>query len=100
MQSSFGKKSGSATINEFDDASLEKCVRRAEELAQLAPENPEFVEPLPAQTYGGESKTFSFTIKPLDQLTFPNKHGEQLLEDGYFTVMVGNLKTKFQLKRK
>jgi predicted Zn-dependent protease len=55
----YGKKSGSATINEFDDASLEKCVRRAEELAQLAPENPEFMEPLPQQTYGGESKTFS-----------------------------------------
>jgi predicted Zn-dependent protease len=59
VQSYFGKKSGSATINEFDDASLEKCVRRAEELAQLAPENPEFVEPLAQQPYGGESKTFS-----------------------------------------
>jgi predicted Zn-dependent protease len=40
----FGKKSGSASINEFDDASLEKVVRRAEELAKLAPENPEFTE--------------------------------------------------------
>lgn len=59
VQSYFGKKSGAATINEFDDASLEKTVRRAEELAQLAPENPEFVDPLPQQTYGGESKTFS-----------------------------------------
>jgi predicted Zn-dependent protease len=59
VNSYFGKKSGTATINEFDDASLEKCVRRAEELAQLAPENPEFMEPLPQQTYGGESKTWS-----------------------------------------
>lgn len=59
VQSYFGKKSGAATINEFDDASLEKTVRRAEELAQLAPENPEFVDPLPPQTYEGESKTFS-----------------------------------------
>ena len=48
VQSNFGKKSGVATINEFDDASLEKVVRRAEELAQLAPENPEFVGPLAA----------------------------------------------------
>lgn len=55
----FGKKSGSATINEFDDASLEKVVRRAEELAKLAPENPEFMEPLGPQTYGPDSKTFS-----------------------------------------
>lgn len=58
VQTYFGKKSGTATINEFDDASLEKVVRRAEELAQLAPENPEFLEPLPQQTYGAESKTF------------------------------------------
>jgi len=58
VQTYFGKKSGTATINEFDDASLEKVVRRAEELAKLAPENPEFLEPLPQQTYGVESKTF------------------------------------------
>ncbi|GHN00074.1 TldD protein [Cytophagales bacterium WSM2-2] len=61
VQSYFGKKAGTATINEFDDASLEKVVRRSEELAQLAPENPEFMEPLPQQTYGGESKTWSET---------------------------------------
>jgi hypothetical protein len=36
-------------VNEFDDASLEKVVRRAEELAQLAPENAEYVEFLGAQ---------------------------------------------------
>lgn len=58
VQTYFGKKSGTATVNEFDDASLEKVVRRSEELAQLAPENPEFLEPLPQQTYGAESKTF------------------------------------------
>ncbi|MBL0742877.1 TldD/PmbA family protein [Chryseolinea lacunae] len=57
VQSNFGKKSGVATINEFDEASLEKVVRRSEELAKLAPENPEFMDPLPQQTYG-ESKTY------------------------------------------
>jgi predicted Zn-dependent protease len=41
VSSTFGKKTGTATINEFDDKSLEKVVRRAEELARLAPENPE-----------------------------------------------------------
>src|ERR1700760_3555474 len=50
VSSAFGKKLGIATINEFDDASLEKVVRRAEELAQLAPENPEYVSiPAPQQ---------------------------------------------------
>lgn len=58
VQSSYGKKTGTATINEFDDASLEKVVRRSEELAQLAPENPEFMEPLGPQEYK-ESKTWS-----------------------------------------
>src|SRR5690606_2483042 len=48
----------------------------------------------------GASKTFTFTIKPERDLTFPNKNGEQLLEDGYFTVMVGDLKTRFKLSRK
>lgn len=57
VSSAFGKKSGVATINEFDDASLEKVVRRAEELAQLAPENPEFVSFLGPQTYA-ESPTY------------------------------------------
>ncbi len=58
VQSNFGKKSGTATIDEFDDASLKKVVARAEELAKLSPENPEFMEPLGPQTYD-ESVTFS-----------------------------------------
>ena len=57
IQSSFGKKVGVTTINEFDDVSLEKAVRRSEELAQLAPENPEFVKNLGPQQYA-ESNTF------------------------------------------
>ena len=51
VTSAFGKRSGTATINEFDDKSLEKVVRRAEELAQLAPENPEYMPMLGPQTY-------------------------------------------------
>lgn len=51
VQCSYGKKSGTATIDEFDDASLEKVVKRAEELAKLSPENPEFMEPLGPQMY-------------------------------------------------
>jgi predicted Zn-dependent protease len=51
VSSSFGKKTGTASIDEFDDASLEKVVRRSEELAQLAPENPEHMPLLGPQTY-------------------------------------------------
>lgn len=59
VSSAFGKKLGIATINEFDDASLEKVVRRSEELAQLAPENPEFMPFLGPQEYGTDSPTYS-----------------------------------------
>ncbi|TBO44014.1 TldD/PmbA family protein [Pedobacter kyonggii] len=58
VSSTFGKKTGSATINEFDDASLQKVVKRAEELAMLAPENPEFMPPLGPQTFP-ESNTYN-----------------------------------------
>jgi len=51
VQSSYGKRVGTTTINELDDASLEKAVRRSEELAKLAPENPEFMPPLEPQQY-------------------------------------------------
>ena len=51
VSSSFGKKTGNASIDEFDDKSLEKVVRRSEELAQLAPENPEHMPLLGPQTF-------------------------------------------------
>ncbi len=47
----------------------------------------------------GESKTFTFAITPSGQLSYPGRHGEPLLEDGSFAVMVGNLNAKFVLKR-
>lgn len=61
VASAYGKKLGIATINEFDDASLEKVVRRSEELAQLAPENPEYVPFLGPQNYGPAKTYFPST---------------------------------------
>lgn len=57
VESSFGTRSGTATVNEVDDASLEAVVRRSEELARLSPENPEFMELLGPQDYG-ESRAY------------------------------------------
>ena len=57
VQVAFGKRQGTATINEFDDKSLERAVRRAEDLARLAPENPEFM-PAIAKTGFKSSETF------------------------------------------
>ena len=58
VQVAYGKRVGTATINEFSDAALARVVRRAEDLAKLAPENPEFVPAVAKQTYR-PSMTFS-----------------------------------------
>ncbi|TSD63483.1 TldD/PmbA family protein [Inquilinus sp. KBS0705] len=58
VTSVYGKKAGSATIDEFDDAALERVVRRSEELAQLAPENSEYM-PMLGQSEFKESITYN-----------------------------------------
>lgn len=65
VQVSFGKRVGVATINEFDDAALERVVRRAEDLARLAPENPEFMPIIDKQSYK-PSPTFSASTAAID----------------------------------
>lgn len=58
ITSVYGKKSGSTTINELSDEALKRAVARAEEIAALAPENPEYLPMLGPQNYSA-SKTFS-----------------------------------------
>ncbi len=60
---SVGRKAGSATINEFDAASLERAVRAAEELARLSPENPEFMPVVGPQQYTEPKAYFDTTAK-------------------------------------
>lgn len=71
VSSTFGKRTGSTTINEFDDASLEKAVRRSEELAQLAPEDPEYMPLLGPQTYRD-----SITFVPATAAITPDTRAE------------------------
>ena len=61
----FGKRQGTASVNEFDDKSLEKAVRRAEEVARLAPENPEFLPAVKGQVYKASS-TYSAATAAID----------------------------------
>jgi len=75
VSSTFGKKTGSATINEFDDASLKKVVQRAEELANLAPENPEYVSVMEPQSYK-ESVTHNAATAAID----PDARAEMVLK--------------------
>ena len=45
----------------------------------------------------GSSEKFSFVIHPEQSLWFPDHTGRHVLENGYFTLMVGNQKTRFKL---
>jgi len=92
VQSTFGKKMGVATINEFDDASLEKVVRRAEELAKLAPDNPELMPNLKPQKYSKMNTFFESTAnvgpdyraKAADDGISPSKK-KDLVASGFLT---------------
>jgi predicted Zn-dependent protease len=51
IQSRFGRRLGTATVNQFDDESLTRTVRQSEELARVAPPDPELQPLLGPQEY-------------------------------------------------
>ncbi len=46
----------------------------------------------------GEEKIISFEIMPMEHLSFPDKNGKQLLENGTFELKVGNQNKKLVFK--
>jgi len=95
VQSAFGKRLGIATINEFDDESLKKVVRRSEELAKLSPENPEFLPNLGKQKYdkainfakSTAQVTPDFRAEAADASIRPSKKNK-LVSSGYLSDTV------------
>ncbi len=61
IMSAFGQRVASVTTNLIDEASLAAAVRRSEELARLAPENPEYLGELGSQTYAPVSGYYATT---------------------------------------
>ena len=111
VQVAFGKRVGVATINEFNDAALERVVRRAEDLARLAPENPEFMPAIDKQAYKA-SPTFSEStaaITPefraevakasIDPCKAEKLIAAGFLEDGQSFVAFANSKGNFGYQR-
>lgn len=66
VTSYYGLRRGSAQTNQLDDQSLVDVVHRAEEIARLAPEDPETMPVLGPQTYAASPGLFSADA---DQLT-------------------------------
>ena len=68
VTSYFGKRSASASTTELNRDAISQTLRRAENLAQIAPEDPEWVELLPEQNYGNRIPAFdkaTAAISPL-----------------------------------
>ncbi|MES2149830.1 MAG: TldD/PmbA family protein [Pseudomonadota bacterium] len=92
----FGKRQGTASVNEFDDRSLEKAVRRAEDVARLAPENPEFTA-APGKQEFKPSITFSQNSAAIDpdfraevaSLSIAAAKKSKLQATGYFVDSTG-----------
>jgi len=67
IESSFGKQTGVTTLNEFTDDALKRAVKRSEELAKLAPENPEFMPNLGPAEYDDVKGWFKSTASVTPQ---------------------------------
>jgi predicted Zn-dependent protease len=65
-------KSGSTSVTEFDDASLRAAVKLTEQLAAIAPPNPERVEPLGPQKYPAIDNFDESTARARNQAMIPH----------------------------
>lgn len=111
ITSVFGKRSGTATGNEFDEAALERTVRRSEEVARLAPENPEYLPALGPQQYGQGLNYAESTAKidpvvrveaalaSINACIATNTTAAGYLEDNTGFVAIGNNKGLFGYNR-
>jgi predicted Zn-dependent protease len=61
ITATFGKKNGSYSFNQFDEKTLLDAVRKAEELAKLAPDDPEYMPPIGPQQYPDVKAWFDST---------------------------------------
>ena len=88
----FGPKIGTAVVNKFDNDSLRRVVKRAEEIALLTPENEEFMPAVEKQTYK-PSSTFSESTAKITAESRADMAGrcieackkENLVSAGYLT---------------
>lgn len=107
VTAAYGKRTGTATTNELDEKSLRAVVKRAEELAKLSPENPEYMEPLgprdfaPSNTYFDNVANIvpkfraSETKKSIEYIKQKGLVGAGFLEDGAGFSAIMNSKGLF-----
>src|SRR5580692_205779 len=84
-------KTGSTSLSEFDDKSLREAMKRAEQLSDIAPPNPEFVPGLGPQQYAnfdnfieGTATARSKEMIPAVRAVIEGARAKNLVAAGFF----------------
>jgi predicted Zn-dependent protease len=97
ITSAFGKRVASIDTNKLDDASLERAVRESETMAQISPENPQYLPELGPQTFtevdGYYDSTGTLTTESRAQaatLGIKAAEAAKCVASGYIEVRAGS----------
>ena len=85
--SNIGERAGTETVLWYISDEVGRITRPVKELIDFERVSLE----------AGESKTVRISIKPNEDLSYPNFEGEPILENGYFELRVGDKKARFRL---
>jgi predicted Zn-dependent protease len=104
-------KTGSTSLSEFDDRSLREAMKRAEQLSDIAPPNPEFVPGLGPQQYAnfdnfveGTATARSKEMIPAVRAVIEGARAKNLVAAGFFerdasVSVIANKRGLFALER-
>jgi predicted Zn-dependent protease len=94
------KKSGNTSVDDFDEKAIRDAVQRAEEIAMIAPANPEDVPPLPKQKYPDLDNFVESTARARNPVMAPHvkavidaAKSRGLVAAGYFERTAGHFAT-------
>jgi predicted Zn-dependent protease len=94
------KKSGNTSVDDFDDKAIRDAVQRAEQIAMIAPANPEDVPPLPKQKYAEVDNFVASTANARNPVMAPHvkavidaAKAKGLVAAGYFERQAGHFAT-------
>ncbi len=97
IMSVFGQRVASVSTNRIEEDALAQAVRRCEELARLAPENPEYLAELEPQQYqqvngyhAGTGEVSSETLAAAAALEIRAAQGADAIAAGYIDVRAGS----------
>ena len=94
------KKSGSTSVDDFDEKAIREAVQRAEQIASISPANPEDVPPLPKQKYADVDNFVDTTARARNPVMAPHVRAvidaaksKGLVAAGYFERNAGHFAT-------